>query len=271
MNIFIFVLGSCVGSFLNVCIYRLPKNISILRPFSFCPKCRKPLKWYDNIPILGYIFLKGRCRFCKEKISLRYPMVELLAGLLFLFLYVKFGFTLDFFKYTFLFCLCIVISFIDIEYFSVPVYLCFLGIGTGLFIGFLESIKFLKVGMFDFARLPVYESAKGIIFGLGFTYLFKLFGDIFLNIYLAVRKKESIEGEKESLGLGDVDFMGMVGAFLGVKAVLFVFFIAPFLGLIYVVGVLIFKRSHLIPYLPYLSLATLIQFLWADKILSLIF
>lgn len=259
-----------MGSFLNVCIYRLPKNISIIKPFSFCPKCRKPIKWYDNVPVLGYLFLRGKCRFCKEKISLRYPIVELITALLFLFLYVKLGLTLDFFKYTFLFCLCIVISFIDIEYFAIPLYLCFLGISAGLVISLTQSIGLVELDM-DFTSLPFYQSIRGLIFGLGFTYLFKLFSDVGLNIYLAARKKESIDGEKESLGLGDVDFMGMVGAFLGVKAVILVFFIAPFLGLGYAIAALVFKKTHLLPYLPYLSLAVLIYFLWGSKILGWIF
>ncbi|MBU1122600.1 MAG: prepilin peptidase [Candidatus Omnitrophota bacterium] len=270
MNIFMVVLGACLGSFLNVCIYRLPKNVSIVQPSSFCPKCEKPLKWYDNVPIFGYLFLKGKCRFCKEKISPRYPIVELITAVLFLFLYIKFGLTLSFLKYAFLFCLCIVISFIDIKYFAIPVYLCFLGIAVAVVISLTRSVGLLKFDV-DFTSLPIYYSIRGLIFGLGFTYLFKLFGDALLNIYLAIRKKESIEGETESLGLGDVDFMGMVGAFLGVKAVILVFFVAPFFGLIYAVGALIFKKTHLIPYLPYLSLATLVYFLWGNRILALIF
>ena len=97
------------------------------------------------------------------------------------------------------------------------------------------------------------------------------FGDIGIDFYLKLRKQESIEGERESLGLGDVDFMGMVGVFLGIKAAVLVFFIAPFIALLYSIFALIFKKSHLIPYLPYLSLATVITFFWGNKILSFIF
>jgi prepilin signal peptidase PulO-like enzyme (type II secretory pathway) len=114
------------------------------------------------------------------------------------------------------------------------------------------------------------RSLRGLIFGLGFTYLFKFFGDILLNIYLSVRKKESIEGEKESLGLGDVDFMGVIGVFLGIKAVVMVFFLAPFFALVYSLFSLIVKKSHLIPYLPYLSLAAITVFFWGNHILKMI-
>jgi leader peptidase (prepilin peptidase)/N-methyltransferase len=249
----------------------MPKDISIVKPFSFCPNCKTPLKWYDNIPLLGYLFLRGRCRYCNEKISIKYPMVEFITAVLFLVLYMKFGITIDFFRYVFLFTLCLVISFIDIEYFAIPVYLCVLGIIVALIFSSVESMKFLKQGLWEWGNLPIYKAGLGLMFGLGFTYFFKLCSDIILNVYLYLRKKESIEGEKESLGLGDVDFMGMVGVFLGWKAVLFVFFLAPFFGLLYAGYALIFKKSHLIPYLPYLSLAVLVEFFWGAKILSLIF
>lgn len=271
MDVFIFFLGSCIGSFLNVCIYRLPKNISIVTPFSFCPKCKTSLNWYDNIPVLGYIFLKGRCRYCREKISLNYPLVELITALLFLVLYVKFGITADFFKYIFLFCLCLAISFIDIEYYAIPGYLCLLGIIVGLVFSLSESVKFITSGIFDFDALPIYKSLKGLLFGIGFTYFFKLLSDFFLNIYLWLRKKDSIEGEKESLGLGDVDFMGMVGVFLGLKLTVLVFFLAPVFGLVYAGYALLFKKSHLIPYLPYLSLAAFAAFFWGERLLNSIF
>jgi prepilin signal peptidase PulO-like enzyme (type II secretory pathway) len=120
----------------------------------------------------------------------------------------------------------------------------------------------------DIRFFPIFQAFKGLLFGLGFTYLFKLFGDIFVSIYLALRKKESIEGEKESLGLGDVDFMGVVGIFLGIKAVVIVFFLAPFFALAYSVLAMVFKKTHLIPYLPYLSLASVAVFFWGNQIMK---
>ena len=161
----------------------------------------------------------------------------------------------------------------DIEFRALPLYFCFLGIVIGLGFSIGESLKYLREEIYlpSVENLPLVFSFKGLIFGLGFTYLFKLLGDVFLNFYLTLRGKESIEGEKESLGLGDVDFMGMVGTFLGTNLAILAFFLAPFLALFYVIFALLFKRSHIIAYLPYLSLATFVSFLWGDSILRLVF
>ncbi len=263
-----FTIGACIGSFLNVCIYRLPKDLSIVRPSSFCPKCKACIKWYDNIPILSYIILRGKCRSCHTRISFRYLIVELITGLLFVFLYNKFFLSSDFFKFAFFFSLLIVVSAIDIDYHAIPVYLCFIGVVVGLFFALYDSVLELNAGIIY--NLAIIEALKNLIFGFGFTYFFKFIGDIGLALYLALRKKDSIEGEKEAIGLGDVDFMGMVGVFLGAKTVVVTFFIAPFIALFYSVFALIFKKSHLIPYLPYLSIATFITFIWGDSILKFI-
>jgi len=279
----VFILGICVGSFLNVCIYRLPKEKSIIRPASHCPSCEAPVKWYDNIPLVSYILLGGKCRSCKGNIRPRYFLVELITGILFLVFYLKFGFSLLSFNFIFLFSLLILVSFIDIDYHAIPAYLCPVGIVGGLIFSVLRSrpydilfdiariLESSNTGFFRLPYSPFINSFIGLLFGLGFIYLFKLFGDVFIILWLYLRKKESIEGERESLGLGDVDFMGMIGVFLGIKGVILVFFIAPFLTVIYSVFALIFKKTHLIPYLPYLSLATLVTFFWGDKILSFIF
>ncbi len=270
-KIFSFIFGACLGSFLNVCIYRIPRNLSIIKPASFCPHCKKPIKWYDNIPILSFIFLGGRCRYCQEKISFRYLVVEVITAFLVLFLYSRYGANSVFFKFLFLFSLLVVVSFIDIEFHALPAYLCFLGIVVGLIFALFDTLNILRQKVsFSLEKFPLFFSFKGLFFGLGFTYFFKLFGDVFLNFYLNLRGKESIEGEKESLGLGDVDFMGMVGTFLGAKCVVLTFFIAPFIAFFYAIFALILKKSHIIPYLPYLSLATFVSFLWGDKILNLL-
>ncbi|MBU1113422.1 MAG: prepilin peptidase [Candidatus Omnitrophica bacterium] len=269
-KIAVFILGSCLGSFLNVCIHRLPKEESVVSPRSSCPKCKAKIKWYDNIPLLSYLILRAKCRSCREKIPLRYPLVELITAGLALALYLKFGLSFLFFKFIFFFALLVLVSFIDIDYHAIPVYLCVIGIAVGLALTVWPTLMMLKSGWFNPGSLPLVRAFRGLLFGFGFTYLFKFFGDVFIDFYLKIRKKESIEGERESLGLGDVDFMGMVGVFLGVKSVVLVFFLAPFFAVIYSVFAIIFKRSHLIPYLPYLSLATLTVFFWGDKILSFI-
>jgi prepilin signal peptidase PulO-like enzyme (type II secretory pathway) len=163
-----------------------------------------------------------------------------------------------------------VVSFIDIDYHAIPAYLCVLGIIFGLAYSLFLSFKIIRTGVFSLETIPIVKAFKGLIFGFGFGYLFKFFGDAFVDVYLNWRKKESIEGERESLGLGDVDFMGMIGVFMGIKAVVIIFLLAPFFAIAYSVIALIFKKSHLIPYLPYLSLATVVVFFWGDKILSFI-
>lgn len=270
-NIIVFVAGLCMGSFLNVCIARFPESQSVIKPRSYCPHCKKSIKWYDNIPVLSYLILGGRCRFCKKRISPVYPAVELITAFILLFLYSQFGLSFGLLQYSLLFFLLIVVSFIDIKYHAIPAYLCILGIIIALIFSVIYTIEIIKKGgRIDLGLLPVVNTVRGLIFGLGFTYLFKLFGDFFLGIYLGLRKKDSIEGETESLGLGDVDFMGMIGAFLGIKAVILVFFLAPFVAIGYTIFAFIFKKSHLIPYLPYLSVATLIVFIWGNNIWNFI-
>lgn len=270
-NIFVVLFGSCVGSFLNVCIYRLPQDKSIVRPRSFCPGCKTPIKWYDNIPILSFVMLRGRCRQCRSKIALRYPVVEILTALIFLVLYLYFGLSWEFAKFILFFCLLILVSFIDIDYHAIPAYLCVIGICAGLGFSIPPSLRAFEAGIVEVYAIPIVVALRNLIFGFGFAYLFKFFGDVFIELYLNFRKKESIEGERESLGLGDVDFLGMVSVFLGIKAAILVFFLAPFFAIIYSVIALMFKRSHLIPYLPYLSLAAAAVFFWGDKILRFIF
>ena len=195
-----------------------------------------------------------------------------MTAVLFCVLYINLGLSIYSVQIAFLFSMLILVSFIDIDYHEIPVYLCVIGIVVGLGFHLAKTIDiFLKQGFVDPFNSPLFYSARGVIFGLGFVYFFKLFGDVFINIYLSLRKKDSIEGEKESMGLGDVDFMGMIGAFLGIKAALGIFFLAPFIAVGYSIIALIFKKSHLIPYLPYLSAATLIWFFWGNNILKLVF
>ena len=267
----VMIFGLCIGSFLNVCIYRLPKEKSVVRPPSSCPKCGNFIQWYDNIPVLSFILLRAKCRNCRVNISWRYPLVEALTALTLVLLYIKFGLSLAFCKFAIFFLLLIVVSFIDIDYHAIPVYFCFIGIVIGFLFSIVETFKMSRFVALDLQTMPVCTAFKGLIFGFGFAYLFKFFGDIFLGIYLHFRKIESIEGETESLGLGDVDFLGMVGVFLGVKGAILTFFIAPFVAIVYAVFAFIFKKSHLIPYLPYLSVGTVVAFLWGDRILKLIF
>jgi len=271
-SLFVLLLGACVGSFLNVCIFRLPLKKSIVFPGSACPSCSAPIKWYQNIPVLSYIFLRGKCASCSSRISFRYPLVEALTAGIFLILFYQQGFSFAFLKFAFFFCLLIVMSFIDIDYHAIPMYLSVLGVSCGIVFSFAETCVLLyQRAVWDTLALPLTRSFIGLIVGFGFAYLFKFFGDAAVSTYLSWKNKESIDGETESLGLGDIDFLGMVGVFFGWKAAVLTFFLAPFCAIIYTVAALILKRSHVIPYLPYLSLAALIVFLWGNDILRLFY
>lgn len=135
MSVIFFILGACLGSFFNVCIYRIPLNKSIVKPPSACPKCNKYILWYDNIPILSYLLLRAKCRFCRQKISVIYPIVELLTAIVFLASYLKFGLSVKLIAYLILFSLFIIIGFIDAHTEMIPDILSL----SGLIIGFALS------------------------------------------------------------------------------------------------------------------------------------
>jgi len=270
----VFIIGCCVGSFLNVCIYRLPREISIVRPFSFCPLCKAPIKWHDNIPLVGYLLLKGRCRSCGGRISLRYFFIELITAILFVAAYRISPNGWAFVNLSILYSICIIVSFVDIDYRAIPDYLCVLGIFAALTVNFVQTIVLFNNTLFihiKFSDIPIVNSLMGIFIGIGFVYFFKLMGDFGFSIYLNLAKKDSIDGEKETLGLGDVDFIGMVGAFLGWKMAILTFFIAPLISLFYGVYIIIRKKSHIIAYLPFLSVGAVIASIWGGKILGILF
>ena len=137
VNFFIFIIGLVVGSFLNVCIYRLPREESIVKPRSHCPHCRKTIPWYDNIPLLSYILLKGKCRFCKARISFQYFTVELVTALLFILFYNTFGLTLKSLIYVIFTCGLVVATFVDFNFRIIPDEINIGGIILGLAISFI--------------------------------------------------------------------------------------------------------------------------------------
>lgn len=264
-KIIAFIFGSIVGSFLNVCIYRMPEGKSVVWPGSHCPLCEKRIPWYDNIPFISYLLLKGKCRFCKKRISARYIIVELLTALMFVTLFNYFGLGYDFFVYLVLACSLIVATFVDIKHRIIPDEI---SIG-GMIIGFiLTSIRGFNLKAPSFNAAPLFGSFLGIIIGGGVIYLT---GFVFDLVYFKLLKRPPIQGETESMGGGDVKLLAMIGAFLGWQRALLTFFIAPFLAAIIGIINLMVKKDHTIPYGPFLSLAALISLLYADKIISLIF
>jgi leader peptidase (prepilin peptidase) / N-methyltransferase len=274
-NFIVFIAGLCLGSFLNVCIYRFPREKSVFSPrFSFCPRCGKNIKWYDNIPLLSLILLRAKCRNCKGRISLRYFFVELLTGALFLSIYVNFGITFFSLKAAILISLCIIVSFIDIDYRSIPAGLCVVGIILGLAVSLAETLVIFNQGLLlslPVFELPLVKSFLGLFLCIGLSYSFKLLGDFGLWVYLLWKKQDSFEGEKEALGLGDIDFLGMAGTFLGWQLGFLTFFLAPLTAVLYGLYIIAFKKSHLIAYLPFLSLGCIISIFWGWKIIAYFF
>ena len=244
IGLFIFIIGACLGSFANVCMYRLPRGKSIVTPGSFCPKCKKPIKSYDNIPVIGYIMLRGKCRNCRKKISVRYPVVEFLTGLIAFLLYLKFSISFNFLIY-FVFSLAlIIISFIDWDTYLIPDILDIPGIGLGLLCAALYGSMFLD----NFSRLDCFlYSLEGAAVGalvIGF---------------LAVLGK--LVWKKDAMGGGDLKLLAMIGAFLGWKGVLVTIFFGSLVGTLMSIALILLKKKtwqDYVPFGPYLSLGAII-------------
>jgi leader peptidase (prepilin peptidase)/N-methyltransferase len=262
-KIIVFIFGSIVGSFLNVCIRRMPLGESVVWPRSYCPKCKKRIPGYDNIPFLSFFLLGGRCRFCKQKISLQYPLVELLSAFVFIIFYSRYGLSFDFIFYTLFACGLIIATFIDIEHRIIPDEISIGGIIIGLI---LNAVKGFNLHPVSLNFKPLINSFLGVVIGGGIIYLT---GFLFDLVYFKILKRPPIQGETESMGGGDIKLLAAIGAFLGWQKALLTFFIAPFFGAVIGIINLLVKRDHTIPYGPFLSLAALLSLFWADKIISL--
>jgi leader peptidase (prepilin peptidase)/N-methyltransferase len=264
----IFILGMIVGSFLSVCIYRIPEKISLLRPGSLCIHCNTAIAWYDNIPVFSYLLLKGRCRHCGHNISIRYPIVEIITGsvfwLLFHNIFIVNGESLYTYSlYTIFCCLLIICSFIDLKLHIIPNEITY----TGLILAPVASL--LCLGLHNpNGSLKYFEgsgnqwinsflaSLMGIFIAAGLIFLCGVIGKIIFR--------------KDAMGFGDVKLMGVIGGFLGWKLGVATFFLAPFLGLLFGIPKLFLKKEHVIPYGPFLSLAAFICILSKDFFISII-
>jgi leader peptidase (prepilin peptidase)/N-methyltransferase len=250
INFFVLVFGLAVGSFLNVCIYRLPRQESIIRPRSHCTKCKKTVAWYDNIPLLSYLLLGGKCRHCQEKISFQYFIVESLTGIMFLLLYTRFGLSLTTLIYIIFVCGLIVATFVDFNFRIIPDEI---NIG-GLVLALILSLAYPKLQHTPEHLLGLFRSFLGIIIGGGTIYLTGVIGDFVFK--------------KETMGGGDVKLLAMIGAFLGWQIAILTFFIAPLIGAVVGIIIKLKTKSSLIAYGPYLSIASLIALFWHKEILN---
>jgi leader peptidase (prepilin peptidase)/N-methyltransferase len=237
----LFVVGLVFGSFLNVCISRIPRDQSVISPRSHCPACGAFLRWHDNVPFLSWLLLRRRCRDCGSRISLRYPTVELLTAVLFTACYVSFGPTLMTAKFC-IFCFLLVgLIFMDAESGLLPREFTYPGIVLGLALSWLAPTDSTGTQFFLRAygaplptpvQLGLLDSAIAAVVGAGFFYLA-------WALYYLLRKRHG-------MGFGDIALMAMAGAFLGLKLTLFVIFSAPLAGVVYA-AVLFARRSRNTP------------------------
>jgi leader peptidase (prepilin peptidase)/N-methyltransferase len=238
---FVFVFGAAVGSFLNVCIFRLPEHHSIVKPLSQCPTCHHPIRFYDNIPLISYLILKGKCHDCGEKISWRYPLVEFITAILALLLFAKFYLTLNFLIFFIFTAVLIVITFIDLDHQIIPDVLTLPGIP----VFFLAAVFVVKV--------PWMEAAIGLLIGGG--------------ILFAIAYGYELITKREGMGGGDIKLLAMIGGFLGWKSLIFILLFSSFLGAIIGIAVMVIKKQDMkyaVPFGPFLSAAAVAYLFWGD-------
>jgi len=253
IGVFIFVAGLVLGSFLNVCIWRMPRNESVVTPRSHCTACGKTIAWFDNIPVLSLLILGGKCRYCKERISPVYAIVELLTAFSFLFTYLYFGASVETIVYSLLIASLIIVSFVDLKIQEIPDIISITGIPVGLILCFVFPELMKESSRWQ----ALLNSVLGVLAGGGSIYLMGLLGG-------AVFKKDAMGG-------GDVKLMGMLGAFLGWKLIILAFFIAPFFGSFVGIAAKIRNKEDTIPYGPHLSIAAVLMLFFGENILKLLF
>jgi len=240
---FAFIFGAAIGSFLNVCIYRIPSKQSIIKPRSKCPHCDHPLRVYDNIPIVSFLWLKGKCRNCSGPISWRYPFVEVLTALLALLLFIKFGLTLIFLVNFLFVAVLIVITFIDLDHQIIPDVITLPGIP--LF--FLTAI--------GICRVQWLEALLGLLLGGGFLFIIAV-------VYELITKREGMGG-------GDIKLLAMIGAFFGWKSLIFILLFSSLFGAIIGIITMLIKKQDMkyaVPFGPFLSAAAVVYVFCSESI-----
>ena len=244
----VFLYGAIIGSFLNVCIARLPYGRSIVRPSSHCPRCQTSIAWYDNLPVLSYVLLGGRCRTCRVRISALYPAVEILTGALAVALYLRLGATLAFAGYFVFAAALVVITFIDLDHQIIPDVISLPGIAVGLAFSLVSPL------------VTPLDALLGVLVGGG--------------ILLAVAWLYQTLRGQEGMGGGDVKLLAMIGAFLGWQSIFVTLFVGSVIGSLIGVAVMAYQRADTklaIPFGPFLACGALIYLFFGDRILAFYF
>lgn len=237
----VFLLGAIIGSFANVCIYRLPWHQSLVFPGSHCPHCKQSIRAWHNIPILSYLWLGGRCAYCNINIPWRYPLVEFLCGLLYVFLYRQFGISVVSIVLTILATTLLIVTFIDLDHKIIPDIITLPGIALGI----LTSFFLTPIG--------VVNAIVGVCLGGGLFFL------------VAVLSHGGMGG-------GDIKLIAMIGAFLGWQAVLVTIFLSALLGALVGICLMLLKkkgRKDPVPFGPFLAVGALMTMLWGTNLIHL--
>lgn len=244
-EIFVFIFGLCIGSFLNVCIYRLPASQSIAHPGSRCPNCGTSIAFYDNIPVISYLWLRRRCRHCRVKIPMRYPIVELLGGLFALATFLKFGLTLQALVF-FVFIACLlVVTFIDLDHRIIPDIITLPGIPVFLAAGFAVTAIAFK------------DALLGILIGGGSLFL--------------VAWTYSFITKKEGMGGGDIKLLEMMGALVGWQGVLFTIFVSSLVGTLSGLAIMVQSRKGMklaVPFGPFLAIGGITYIFFGSQLIG---
>ena len=245
IKIWVLTVGMAIGSFLNVCIYRLPRSLSLIHPRSMCPSCRTKIPFYDNVPVASYFWLRMRCRHCGAAISPRYPIVELLSGLFAVAVFANHGFSWEGLFFYSLVAALLVITFIDIDHQIIPDVITYPGIGIGFVTSFLLN------------HITYKESLMGILLGGG--------------ILLSVAWGYHLLTKREGMGGGDIKLLAMIGAFLGWKGVIFTIFAGSAIGTVAGVTLALLTgggRRLAIPFGPFLSIGALLYMFFGPQLIG---
>ena len=250
INLIVFLIGLVFGSFLNVLIHRLPLSISLVKPIgSACPNCSYEIKWYENIPVVSYLFLKGKCSNCSESISIVYPFVELITAVVTLVIYTNFLLNWEFLAIIALFYTLIVLSFIDLKYREVPDYLLIIVVALTLIVGDLINLLIFTGGLF--------------LLELAITFYIQ-------NIKAKITKNKELETER-ALGEGDMPIAGVIGGLLGVQLGISAIFLAALLALLPAIYNLFSKKEIETAFIPFLSLGLFISLISGFNLFSLFY
>jgi leader peptidase (prepilin peptidase)/N-methyltransferase len=253
----VFIFGTMVGSFLNVCIARIPNDESVVRPPSHCPKCRRSIRFYDNVPIISFLILLGRCRACGERISPRYLFVEALTGSLAVALYYQFGLGLAFFTAFIFVAALIVISFIDLDVRIVPDAISLPGIVVGVL--FSVVARYLISDPSELIPPPL-SAVIGMLAGGGFLFA----------VAWIYERLTGIEG----MGGGDIKLLAMIGAFLGWPSIPFTIFLASLAGSVVGLGIMLATgagRRLALPFAPFLCFGATLHLFFGRELVAFYF